>query len=76
MGLVFRQTERHSVKGILLTVSKAGYHNPFTSGICFDKAHAEATEARFKAWASQGWPYEPKDEIPCYMVKTSNLIRN
>lgn len=62
MGLAFQQTKRYSEKGILLTVSKAGYHKPFTSGICFDKAHADATQKRFNAWASQGWPYIVKDQ--------------
>lgn len=74
MGLTFNQTPRKA--GIWLTVSNNGYHVPFAKGLCFDKAHANATEGRFKAWASQGWPYEPTEEVPCYMVKTSNLIRN
>lgn len=48
----------------------------FTSGQVYNMSHFRAVESRFKAWDAQGWPYEPKDEIPCYMVKTSNLIRD
>lgn len=73
MGLVFKRAPRKA--GIWLSVSKAGYHIPFAQGLCFDMFHVERTEQRFQAWSKQGWPYEPKDEIPCYMVKTSNLIK-
>lgn len=73
MGLVFNKTPRKV--GIWFTACKGGYHIPFAKGLCFDMAHANATEQRFQAWAKQGWPYVPKDEIPCYMVKTSNLTK-
>lgn len=48
----------------------------FTSGKVYSNGHAKAIEKRFKAWDAMGWPYEPGDDVPCYMVKTSNLIRD
>lgn len=59
MGLVFKRLPRKA--GVWLTVSKAGYHVPFTQGLCFDSRHVLATEERFKAWSRQGWPYIVKD---------------
>lgn len=59
MGLTFHRVKRP--KGIWFTVSKVGYHRAFTAGLCFDFAHTNATEQRFKAWASMGWPYKVKD---------------
>lgn len=48
----------------------------FTSGSVYSNKHAKAIEKRFKAWDAQGWPYEPGEDVPCYMVKTSNLTRD
>lgn len=73
MGLTFNQTPRKA--GVWLTVSNNGYHTPFAKGLCFNKAHADVTEDRFRAWARQGWPYVPTDTIPAYMVKTSDLLK-
>jgi hypothetical protein len=33
----------------------------FTSGQVYNMKHFRDVESRFKAWDSQGWPYEPKD---------------
>lgn len=60
--------------GLLLTIAKPG-QNPFVYARPLDKPHAKAIAKRFEAWSNQGWPYVPKDEIPAYMVKTSQLIK-
>jgi len=57
-----------------LTVAKTG-NPPFVRATPLDKAHAKQIKERFEAWAKQGWPYEPSDNVPAYMVKTSNLVR-
>lgn len=58
--------------GLLLTIAKQGADgttgNPFVYAKPLDKPHAKSIAKRFEAWANQGWPYVPKDEIPAYMI--------
>ncbi|WPJ20573.1 hypothetical protein vBPFY1MI_90 [Pseudomonas phage vB_PF_Y1-MI] len=48
-----------TLKGKVLHIAKRGMP-PFTSGIVYNRRHKVAVEDRFRAWAKQGWPYEPK----------------
>lgn len=61
MGLTFKIRGKADSSHVRFEVFRNGYHIPFTQGVCFDPAHAQATKERFQAWASQGWPYTVKD---------------